>query len=357
MTREYTIGLIAAGLLGLITAAILWWPERSGNTPVPVDSQTTSANGADTIGTIQTPPQVAPKSALEKELESMPEATRSRLNRSGDSEPIERIDADLSRIDWRPMYNYLDENAYPRDFDKLKALAEEGDENAAYFLATTLEACRMHGPPPMSEEKFAEELQMIRHNHQVPQYSNGERTVVDIAQLNMPSSAAEFLAKYHYDMCRDMPMEHRGDADSWMVLAAENGSQVAKSVLASQRAVLGDPSGFLALWDDGYTPALSSLSGFYDRQYESRVDPEGHVKSFAYWLAFREMYYASRQVAGPGMQPFFGGIELSTHQRYDELVAWQIAEARDMAADILRDRPANCCTSVDVPKYGNSAPK
>jgi hypothetical protein len=331
------------GLLSFVVVAVLWWPDQSVNTPVPHGSTTAPATG-------QQPSQAAPESALKKESDNILEPTRSSLGASEKSELIDRIDADLSGIRWRPMHNYLDDNTYPKDFEKLKALAESGDGNAAYALATTLDICHKSGPPPMTADEFAEEIRMIREDHQVPRYENGERTVVDIAQTNMPSEAAVSIATHLYEECKNMPMQYRDDADSWMVFAADNGSQAAKSMLAWQRSLLGDPSGYLALWEEGYAPALSSISGFYDQQYRSKADPGGLVESFAYWLAFREMHYASRQAAGPGMQPFFGGIEEATHRRSNELMPWQIAEARDIAAEILRSRPYQCCTSMDVPK-------
>lgn len=112
----------------------------------------------------------------------------------------------------------------------------------------------------------------------------------------------------------------------------------------------GDSSALTNTWRDGDPMALNSLSGFYKQQYESGADPAGLTKSFAYWLAFRELYHASRQAAGPDMKPFFGGIEITTNRVQENLLPAQIAEAESLAKDILRNRPTNCCISLDVPR-------
>ena len=58
---------------------------------------------------------------------------------------------------------------------------------------------------------------------------------------------------------------------------------------------------------------------------------------------------ASRDAAGPGMTPFFGGVETGTFRRREQLLPGQIAQAEDLAIEILRNRSAACCTSLDVP--------
>jgi hypothetical protein len=326
----------AIGLVIIISAAVFGWPRKTSNPPSK--PETTVAPAYDPVAA---------------------EAAEDRPGYPGITEPqaegdqlqsIARLGANLADINWRSLFDHTDRSQYPPVYDDLKSQAENGDPKAAYFLWQSLQYCQGNGPPPMTESEFAEELRMIREDHQVPQYDNGERQVLDIAQINIPTEAAVSLARLNHEQCNRMPMEHRGEAEQWKDFAVFGGSRAAESIVALELAQEGDSSALTNMWRDGDPMALNSLSGFYKQQYESGADPAGLTKSFAYWLAFRELYYASRQAAGPDMKPFFGGIEITTNRGQENLLPAQIAEAESLAKDILRNRPTTCCISLDVPK-------
>ena len=259
-----------------------------------------------------------------------------------------RLDVDLSGIDWRAEFNYMDSNQYPNQYADLRKLAENGDANAAYFLWQALKYCSQNGPPPMDDEEFAKELRVIRENYQLPQYKNGVREVVDLATLNISQEAAEQLAMFGRKQCNEMPVENRGEAQDWMDFALRHDSKEVAAIVARERATGGDDTALMDLWLNGDPKALNMLSGFFSEQYQEGIDPTGRTRSFAYWLAFRELHYASGESAGPEADPMFGNIELTTSMREEGLLPGQIAEAEEIAADILRTRSSNCCVSLHV---------
>ncbi len=350
MTRATLRWSAALSLSTIIVAVALWWSERSIDTLSAPEASAVPAAAAKTTEPLQSAAPTQSKTQLQAELEQLPAALRQRYRIPADAQSIARLGVDLADVNWQPLFNYLDDSEYPLICDELKSRAENGDPEAAYFLWEALQFCQRAGQPPMSEAEFAEELQMIREDHQVPVYRDGKRRVVSVAEINMPAAAAESIARLNHERCNDMPMENRGEAIQWRDFATLNGSRTAISAFAQELGREGDPSALMDMWNDGDPMALNSLAAHFAQQYEAGTDPAGHTKSFAYWLAFREIHYASRMAAGPGSKSFFGNVEIETFRARRQLLPGQIAEAEDLATEILQNRPTGCCISLDVPK-------
>ena len=329
-----------AGMLLMITIALsaVWWSQHDKQSP-PAPSAAIA---------IPEPPDRGEN--VDQFSETLRIDEGSDHSNPPNSDLVDRLNVALTGIEWRPMVDHTDRSMYPPHYEFLKFLAENGDAEAAYFLWQGLQYCDLAGPPPMSDAELEAELRLISESHQLPQYKLGERTLTDLAELNTSVKGALELAQYRYDNCKNMPLEQRGNSEQWKDLAILNGSRAATSVVAWELSQEGDPSALFAIWRDGDAMALRSIAAFYGDQYGSGADPAGLTKQYAYWLAFRELHYASRAAAAPDMRSFFGSIEITTRQYRDQLLPGQITEARELAKEILRDRSEQCCFSLDVPR-------
>ncbi len=242
------------------------------------------------------------------------------------------------------------------DVDALRALAENGNAEAAAQLGNLFSSCMFVGPPA-SEAGLQLELQDLRRSIEVPIYKrNGDRGLSSYAgRLDQFDKALETYA-CKVRACGAIPFDERRNFKNWYSLAAMLGyedANVLHHVLDS-----ADDSYRKSMerrWRQGDHDALIYLAFYHDVQFYDGDSDDGDVKGFAYSIArmrLRRQFYEDRDLPVPqDTVAFFENFD-----RYfaDSLTPYKKRQAERLADEIVASN-SKCCVAPDIVGSQSSA--
>lgn len=227
------------------------------------------------------------------------------------------------------------------DYDVLAAAANNGDGAAARHLHRTLRVCEAAF---RESEAFESAIKDFKRTG-VLYYPDGSHEEVPrgLSPLDLES-----MARDNFRLCDGVTDAQIEESDEWARVSAEAGDFLGMRDYARVVGYETDEgvSLYQDIWNLGYVSAAESLSIFYGEGYPSETSGRpDYVRSYAYLLITKKVYTAAllrhEQPSGQAANriKIMDDIVMG---KAGYMTANQIAEAKEIAADLVKNNP-NCC--------------
>lgn len=228
------------------------------------------------------------------------------------------------------------------DFDRLAHLANEGNADASFILAKSLETC--YSQPFVTPAELEEAIDQLHQTHRIPFKVRGY-TVLQPADPILEQSVRET-----FSFCEGTTNEQRSEHQSWLRRSADQG-RVSSQLTLAQRLPLGSEEArnyLISAWESGDMDAAGWLARMYMHEYNGTS--KDLIRAYAYHSIYTELVKADYAVRGvmddPGAVRWMDADERVLAERDAQLSPFELGEAKRLAIRLLTGNP-KCCLLRD----------